>query len=1459
MPKDTPQQHIERIHKEHISSHPRNLKAFAQTLRSQITTSLKGEHKFVFELLQNAHDAAEKNLEVNVKIITIGKERYLVFSHNGRFFNEDDVEKICSNASSGGKGTTSGNIGFKGIGFKSVFSIANCVYVISNDYIFRFDEKYPGYTGGKEVSQYPWQIIPIWTDLKEVPCQVDTSKVSFVLRLNEGVNITEELSFIQDNLDTLVFLPKLKQVVLEFDPKNSTTIKLDIPDSHPKDQYYLTLSIDKNVTAHWLVKIFPFDIPQEQQAALLGLDSAECPERLKDSKQSAVVFAVPFDEKKGAVLPKKTVLFCGLPTHVNCGFKYLVNADFLLDASRTRLLENAWNSFLLRELANLQFHWLASLSNTPLQLDVLTLLSDDTIKLDVVPDVCSKSFTEGFNRGLSTVAFIPSYDSKKLLRCVEAFVDTIDFVRELNLPSLCAGRSLVLPELRGTTPKLLKRLNILCVDIKYVCDNLEILIDVREKTTIDFQITLIGFLRKNIDVKNDALLKILLGKKFLLIENGELALAAPNTLYFATQQVLEFYLPSHCEIKRVAQKLVQPDPAWQEWFKSLGCKQISLENVIRHYVIPFLENPENQVTKEISVAFVLLLFQAFACEKTDSELNKFIKEKQSIIRSKLLLLSSKDSKDSLVMVSDPTLQLLLPDSYQQEKNSITIPGALFLSEVYLNNKKVWKFIPIEEPTEADIKQQWLEFFTTVFLVQGGGVDIEIIDYLQSDVAQQQGKPNAKLVSEYVCYLQRNVLWPGTTKNIPIFCNFITYSSFADFGKSNIADVFWHKFQDKWGEIALANLPALAYKNGERYRLYPKRIGRNEAANISFLQYVLMNYPFILGSDNMPHRTGELFAPPTNTAASAALVPFVQTFGVVLTDVQIRYCGFKTELSLADCLQQLAELNARNSIDSVAYERILRRLLSLQNARGLDARELSAIINWQGKLPAQNNTLQPTKGPECLRCFPLDCSDAIPIDKKWLKAFPNMQPYELEQISVLFGIKIVEQKDLQWSTEKQVAKEDIKAATEIKMILPIVARIENFVCGGYLNEQEFCDELHGKMKTLKFYQVAIDRTAEVRVKLQGANFYFQSDWRSYRNKESFCSELGKFLDLSKKTCKQLEDFITWTNEMHYWEKMPDAAVEWLEEQYRSKVIPLATITELQQKPTTTTSSSTSKEVSTAAAAATTDPVCTPLQKRVPSHTEPQLTSRTVEEDTIPLKPKTLFPATTKDTTTSPPATSGTNLPELKTPISGSSSSSSSPLRTTSSSHPTKKTSTPIHTAEKDAAIQREKTEIGIKGEQIVFARLKTRFAEKYAAEVEETEDGFTLKGTKTKSISGHNHRLGSQVAVTVIWHNKKAATESPCDFTIKKVFTNSAGSDATEVRERIIEVKSTKSETNKPRFSLSAAEHQLMIDPKNNYRFFRVFDVRGAAPKIQKIKSEEVTLVERAKYDAKFIPKENALF
>ena len=359
------------------------------------------DDRFVYELLQNADDQPEEGQLVSV-ILQLLKE-HLLFMHNGRVFDTDDVDSICSIGDST-KRKDKEKIGYKGIGFKSVFTGSDTVIINSGNYSFAFDKYSPIY-GDADMNNIPWQLKPIWQERYRYPKEVKENETFWKERVGISLEVEE------DNLNDYrmsiarifthpIFLLFLKNVTnLEFDEGE---LRTKISKSHDGD--ILRIEKDGIVDSSWVVKDYPIIIPQEIRDALQ--DDHNVPEKLKKATMTQISFAAKVEDGKIVKLDN-SVLYAYLPTSVNdFGFNFIVNADFLLAANREQLhVKKIWNQFLFSEIGKLLIDWVASLSTViPSYLEILpnSLLNvEETGTLSLSP-----FFNKAFTEALESQSFI---------------------------------------------------------------------------------------------------------------------------------------------------------------------------------------------------------------------------------------------------------------------------------------------------------------------------------------------------------------------------------------------------------------------------------------------------------------------------------------------------------------------------------------------------------------------------------------------------------------------------------------------------------------------------------------------------------------------------------------------------------------------------------------------------------------------------------------------------------------------------------------------------------------------------------------------------------------------------------------------------------------------------------------------------------------------------------------------
>lgn len=296
------------------------------TLKNQLTAS--GKEIFIYELLQNANDYPNKidghkeKVEVEFHITRDS----LLFMHSGAVFNERNIAAICS-INDKEKTDNKETIGYKGIGFKTVFLDNSYVYLQTGDFSFRFDKEET-----KDIVDTPWQILPIWTkyqDLTNAEKRVfatadEKFRVKFALRptniktLRESSqNYVKMFQEVFANERVILFIPYLTSVKVYFSGQQNP----DIECKCDSDQ--------------WQVNDFEAPVPNDVTESInADIDEQEdngtlkIPTKYYDFKQTKVSFACEIDNDQLKAV-NDTQLYCYLPTKATWGFKFLMNTDMI--------------------------------------------------------------------------------------------------------------------------------------------------------------------------------------------------------------------------------------------------------------------------------------------------------------------------------------------------------------------------------------------------------------------------------------------------------------------------------------------------------------------------------------------------------------------------------------------------------------------------------------------------------------------------------------------------------------------------------------------------------------------------------------------------------------------------------------------------------------------------------------------------------------------------------------------------------------------------------------------------------------------------------------------------------------------------------------------------------------------------------------------------------------------------
>lgn len=305
------------------------------------------EDRFIYELIQNACDSSptgDEGVQVNIQLNVSGE---LTFSHNGKPFSNDDVSSLCDVGGST-KVADESRIGYKGIGFKSVYGQSSHVTIRSGKFHFKFNRDH---WHGREV---PWQILPIWCgDTPPNLVTIDTNTVVSMI-LDEESAAAFYLESIVDNPEFILFLDGLSQLSVTTPARAFSLSKTQTGD-------VVTIHSGDTVHGRYLCKNFVRTIPEDVRDSLKH--DVSIPEKMKKMHKIPISFALPLDENQ-VPLDEVHPVFAFFPTDEHLGLQAIVNAAFCTTASRETLHRNhPWNRYVLGEVAVCMCEWMAQIAH----------------------------------------------------------------------------------------------------------------------------------------------------------------------------------------------------------------------------------------------------------------------------------------------------------------------------------------------------------------------------------------------------------------------------------------------------------------------------------------------------------------------------------------------------------------------------------------------------------------------------------------------------------------------------------------------------------------------------------------------------------------------------------------------------------------------------------------------------------------------------------------------------------------------------------------------------------------------------------------------------------------------------------------------------------------------------------------------------------------------------------------
>lgn len=446
---------IEKSFKENKT--PKSNRELAKNIKEFGADMYSDRDRMFYELLQNADDASSLR---GVKVMVQIKDNYLIFTHDGLSFSRQDFRSIVSTANST-KRLDSKKTGYKGIGFKSVFTDSDRVYIRTGGFFFVFDKQAEIFNDFREFYRYvnpmyteeqlqlffeenrdneeefegvdhlPWQLLPFWVD----ECPDALRGTSFMRNCNVAIALEMDASvdkyreIIKGIIKKPRFMLFLRNTLrIQFGEKKWELLSIAKQEDKQTGIVKLKNSFDETEEeVSYIVKegcniVVSNDnfekcgIPMKKECRKLGgrekwsmyqiVDNTEIPitsipERVIAADTTALSYAFMLDEDERAIpIPNKTPsLYAYLPMEDRRYlFPFYINADFELSSNRQNAKQvSVWNEFLFYNIGKNIVSWVASLASAA-HPSYLSLLPKEFLVEELEESKIDKLATQ-FNRG----------------------------------------------------------------------------------------------------------------------------------------------------------------------------------------------------------------------------------------------------------------------------------------------------------------------------------------------------------------------------------------------------------------------------------------------------------------------------------------------------------------------------------------------------------------------------------------------------------------------------------------------------------------------------------------------------------------------------------------------------------------------------------------------------------------------------------------------------------------------------------------------------------------------------------------------------------------------------------------------------------------------------------------------------------------------------------------------------
>jgi hypothetical protein len=341
----------------------------------QLFKQVQSPRHVLSEMLQNADDAGATET-----LVVVDKQQF-IFTHDGGDFIEEHFESLCRFGYSNKRALHT--IGFRGVGFKSLFSLGNRVELFTPTLSVEF--------GKARFTQPKWVAHP--------PADIATTQIQVSISdEHRGQELIKNLrDWLSSPLSLLFF-------------KNIRRMKIG-----DEEVYWESLGPGPVEDSEWMALNGNVD-----EAKLLIRSEAEefPPDALEEIRQERLLSADQDADfppcKVEAVLGAKGQLYVVLPTGVETGLPFACNAPFIQDPARLKIKDpetSPTNRWLLERVGRLaacvMLQWLGQREVSITERSrAYGLLPDFDQNDNSLEGLCARSIGDSFNKAISGLPFL---------------------------------------------------------------------------------------------------------------------------------------------------------------------------------------------------------------------------------------------------------------------------------------------------------------------------------------------------------------------------------------------------------------------------------------------------------------------------------------------------------------------------------------------------------------------------------------------------------------------------------------------------------------------------------------------------------------------------------------------------------------------------------------------------------------------------------------------------------------------------------------------------------------------------------------------------------------------------------------------------------------------------------------------------------------------------------------------